>query len=93
MHVWLYIFSRGVEFNPLSNKGLERIGCWLCPAALESEFEGLRRTHPELHGKWKVQSENLVAIYKRCKELMQKFKRLDIIYRAREYNAADVISR
>jgi phosphoadenosine phosphosulfate reductase len=53
MHVWLYIFSRGVEFNPLYRKGLERIGCWLCPACELWEFEFVERQHPELWRRWR----------------------------------------
>ncbi len=26
----------------------ERIGCWLCPAALQSEFASLKGSHPQL---------------------------------------------
>jgi phosphoadenosine phosphosulfate reductase len=52
MHVWLYIFSRGVEFNPLYKKGLERIGCWLCPASELWEFKFVEQHHPELWGRW-----------------------------------------
>ena len=52
MHVWLYIFSRGLEANPLYAKGLERIGCWLCPASELWEFEFVAREHPELWRRW-----------------------------------------
>jgi len=30
--VWLYLFKEGIELNPLYYKGLERIGCWVCPS-------------------------------------------------------------
>ena len=53
MHVWLYILSRGFEFNPLYKKGLERIGCWLCPASELWEFDFVERQHPELWWKWR----------------------------------------
>jgi len=52
LHVWLYIFSRGVEFNPLYKKGLERIGCWLCPASELWEFKFVEQQHPELWRRW-----------------------------------------
>jgi phosphoadenosine phosphosulfate reductase len=39
MEVWLYLFSRGVEYNPLYGLGFERIGCWLCPASDLYDFE------------------------------------------------------
>jgi phosphoadenosine phosphosulfate reductase len=38
MLVWLYIFREKAEYNPLYEKGMERIGCWLCPAADMAEF-------------------------------------------------------
>jgi phosphoadenosine phosphosulfate reductase len=52
LEVWLYIRWRRLRYNPLYDEDLERIGCWLCPATLESELEGLARTHPGLHHKW-----------------------------------------
>jgi phosphoadenosine phosphosulfate reductase len=52
LEVWLYIRWRRLRHNPLYDEDLERIGCWLCPATLESELEGLARTHPGLHQKW-----------------------------------------
>lgn len=38
MHVWLYIFGKKEPFNPWYSKGLDRIGCFLCPASDLSEF-------------------------------------------------------
>ncbi|MGD9962843.1 MAG: phosphoadenosine phosphosulfate reductase family protein [Thermoplasmata archaeon] len=32
MHVWLYLFSKGADTNPLYERGIERIGCFMCPA-------------------------------------------------------------
>jgi len=39
MHVWLYIFSKGEEYNPWYDRGLDRIGCFLCPASDLAELE------------------------------------------------------
>ncbi|MDD1743964.1 MAG: phosphoadenosine phosphosulfate reductase family protein [Methanomassiliicoccales archaeon] len=39
LHVWLYIFSKGEEYNPWYDRGLDRIGCILCPASDLSEIE------------------------------------------------------
>ncbi|MCQ8894144.1 MAG: phosphoadenosine phosphosulfate reductase family protein [Methanolinea sp.] len=50
--VFLYIWWRGLSTNPLYDKGFERVGCWMCPAMLESEWERVRELHPELHGVW-----------------------------------------
>jgi len=52
LEVWLYILWKKQPYNPLYDEDLERIGCWLCPATLESEFETLKRIHPELHDRW-----------------------------------------
>jgi len=52
LEVFLYLWWQEVPMNPLYEKGLERIGCYLCPAALESEYEGLREMHPDLTDRW-----------------------------------------
>lgn len=50
--VFLYLMWREIPYNPLYDMGVERIGCWLCPAMLESEYEILRAIHPELAARW-----------------------------------------
>ncbi len=52
LDVWLYIRYRGLEYNPLYDEDYERIGCYMCPAELGSEFENMKETHPGLHDKW-----------------------------------------
>ncbi|KAF5085550.1 Cysteine desulfurase [anaerobic digester metagenome] len=52
LEVFLYLWWREVPMNPLYEMGLERVGCYLCPAVLESEYEGLREMHPELTDPW-----------------------------------------
>jgi phosphoadenosine phosphosulfate reductase len=52
LEVMLYIYWNKLEPNPLYEKDYERIGCWLCPASLQSEFANTKRTHPQLHDKW-----------------------------------------
>jgi phosphoadenosine phosphosulfate reductase len=52
LHVWLYIKREGIEANRLYEEGLERIGCWTCPASDIAEFEVLKREHPEMWGRW-----------------------------------------
>ncbi|MCL1811515.1 MAG: phosphoadenosine phosphosulfate reductase family protein, partial [Methanomassiliicoccaceae archaeon] len=39
MHVWLYIFSKKEPYNVWYTRGLDRIGCFLCPASDLSELE------------------------------------------------------
>lgn len=52
LEVFLYIWWRQIPCNPLYEKGLERVGCWMCPAMLESEFEYVRTAHPDLFQEW-----------------------------------------
>jgi len=52
LEVWLYIRMRRLPYNPLYDADMERVGCWMCPSTLESEFEALKGTHPELHSRW-----------------------------------------
>ncbi|MDQ1261122.1 MAG: phosphoadenosine phosphosulfate reductase [Euryarchaeota archaeon] len=52
LEVMLYIRWNRVLPNPLYEEDFERIGCWLCPAALQSEFANLLVTHPLLHDRW-----------------------------------------
>jgi phosphoadenosine phosphosulfate reductase len=49
LHVWIYIFMRKAPYNPWYAHGLDRIGCFLCPASdmaelvnVASQSEGLR---------------------------------------------------
>ena len=39
LHVWLLILSENEEYNPWYEKGLDRIGCYLCPASDLAELE------------------------------------------------------
>jgi len=52
LEVMLYIYWNKMQPNPLYEEDFERIGCWLCPAALQSEYAGLKATHPQLYGRW-----------------------------------------
>ncbi|MDH7593468.1 MAG: phosphoadenosine phosphosulfate reductase family protein [Methanomicrobiales archaeon] len=52
LEVFLYLRWRRIDWNPLYNRGIERVGCYICPSMLESEYEELRRLHPELTERW-----------------------------------------
>ncbi|HDR72689.1 MAG TPA: phosphoadenosine phosphosulfate reductase [Methanoculleus sp.] len=52
LEVFLYIWWRDLPCNPLYAEGFERVGCWVCPAMLESELERAREIHPDLVGRW-----------------------------------------
>jgi len=52
LEVFLYLWWQKAEMNPLYEQGIERIGCYLCPSMLESEYEQIRATHPEYAKRW-----------------------------------------
>jgi cysteine desulfurase/selenocysteine lyase len=52
LEVYLYLWWQKIPYNPLYDQGFERIGCYLCPAMLESEAELLRGIHPEFAARW-----------------------------------------
>ncbi len=52
IEVWLYIHMEKLPYNPLYDQGFERIGCWLCPAALQAEYVRMRELHPDRYGAW-----------------------------------------
>ncbi|KXS42437.1 MAG: hypothetical protein AWU59_1630 [Methanolobus sp. T82-4] len=52
IEIWLYIHWRGLQYNPLYDMGFERVGCYLCPAALSAEYMRLKDLHPELYRRW-----------------------------------------
>ncbi len=39
IHVWMYIFYKKAPFNVWYTRGLDRIGCFLCPASDLAEFD------------------------------------------------------
>ena len=52
LEVFLYLWWQKAAMNPLYEKGIERIGCYVCPSMLESEYEDLRVMHPEYARRW-----------------------------------------
>jgi len=52
LEVFLYLWWQKAAMNPLYEQGIERIGCYLCPAMLESEYEQIRTSHPEYAKRW-----------------------------------------
>jgi phosphoadenosine phosphosulfate reductase len=63
LEVWLYIFSKHADFNPLYTKGYHRMGCYLCPASPLAEIDSLRSTHPGLYARWKQKMEEWAERY------------------------------
>ncbi|MCE5337439.1 MAG: phosphoadenosine phosphosulfate reductase family protein [Methanomicrobiaceae archaeon] len=52
MHVWLYIFREKAPYNRLYERGLDRIGCFMCPSSDLATFEIIRDSCPELWEMW-----------------------------------------
>lgn len=52
LDVWLYIVWRGLDYNPLYDNDIERVGCWMCPSSLASECAEILRMSPELAKAW-----------------------------------------
>ncbi|NJE13541.1 phosphoadenosine phosphosulfate reductase family protein [Thermococcus sp. LS2] len=57
LEVWLYIFSRKLKYNPLYEKRLDRIGCFLCPSSSLAEIYTLKEEKPELWDRWEKELE------------------------------------
>ena len=72
LEVFLYLWWQKAAINPLYEKGLERIGCFLCPAMLESEYEELRVMHPEYAKKW----DDFVRVVGREKRISRRLLRV-----------------
>ena len=52
LDVFCYLWLKEIPYNPLYEIGYERIGCYLCPAMLESELETMQRTHHDMAERW-----------------------------------------
>lgn len=50
--IWGFIWLRNLDYNPLYERDFERIGCYLCPACLASEWENTARIHPDMYKRW-----------------------------------------
>ena len=51
LHIWLLIMSEGEDANPWYERGLDRIGCYLCPASDLAELDVVGKNSP-LYAKW-----------------------------------------
>ena len=52
VEVWGYIWWRNLDYNPLYEQDFERVGCYMCPSCLESEWKNTSRIQPRLHARW-----------------------------------------
>jgi cysteine desulfurase/selenocysteine lyase len=71
LEVYLYLWWQKLPINPLYEQGIERIGCYLCPAMLESEYDHLRRLHPDLAQRW----EDFLARWSEERGLPDEYRR------------------
>ncbi|UCE37532.1 MAG: phosphoadenosine phosphosulfate reductase family protein [Thermoplasmata archaeon] len=51
LHIWLYIFSKKVPYNIWYERGLERIGCFMCPASDMADLE-IVKSYSSSYEKW-----------------------------------------
>ena len=52
LHVWLYIFQEKAPYNTMYEHGVDRMGCFMCPASDAGIIERIRTMHPGLWDKW-----------------------------------------
>lgn len=53
LHVWLYIFREGAPYNCLYEKGLDRIGCFMCPSSDIAVLRSIQELYPDLWENWR----------------------------------------
>lgn len=89
--VWSWIYLNDVIYNELYDKGFERIGCYMCPAALNAEFLRVKELYPELFNKWVdvlkrfgYDEDEILRGFWRWKELPPKMKELKKILENKE---------
>ena len=71
LHVWLYIFSKGESHNVWYDRGLDRIGCYLCPASDLAELR-LAESACRMFDRWNEYLED----YAKSKGLSEKWLEL-----------------
>ncbi len=63
MMIWLYIFQEPVSYNPLYEKGFERLGCMFCPASTMSELMVIADHCPLEWQRWQSNAEKVAKKY------------------------------
>src|SRR5208282_5610669 len=69
LEVFLYLWWQKADINPLYERGIERIGCYVCPSMLESEYEELRVMYPDYARRW----DTFLAMYAKKRGLPDAF--------------------
>lgn len=57
MHVWLYIFREKAPYNTMYRHGVDRMGCYMCPASDMAVLQNIRGKVPELWKEWEEKME------------------------------------
>ncbi|OPY35928.1 MAG: hypothetical protein A4E35_02204 [Methanoregula sp. PtaU1.Bin051] len=52
LHVWLYIMREHAPYNALYERGLDRIGCFMCPASDMAMIHRIESGYPLLWDRW-----------------------------------------
>ena len=68
LHVWMYIFYKKEKFNVWYTRGLDRIGCFLCPASDLSEFDVVSKN--DRYGQW----DSYLSDFKKQRGLSDEWK-------------------
>lgn len=57
MHVWLYIFREQAPYNTMYRHGVDRMGCYMCPASDMAILERIKNHVPDLWKEWEEKME------------------------------------
>lgn len=52
LHVWLYIFRENAPYNSMYEHGVDRMGCYMCPASDMAILDRIQKKVPELWNSW-----------------------------------------
>jgi len=55
LHVWLYLMQERAPYNTLYERGLDRIGCFMCPASDMALIHRIESAYPALWQGWMQQ--------------------------------------
>lgn len=62
--VWRFIHNRGIEYNPLYDKGFKRVGCFGCPMASKREREREFAMYPQIKLNYIKAFDRMLKAYK-----------------------------
>lgn len=62
--IWLYMIKERIEFNPMYNKGFNRVGCLQCPYASNYNYLLICHWYPMLQERWDKITEKNYEIWR-----------------------------